>query len=154
MEDRAYVEKFYISLELHNNIFCRYVKFMIMPAIFGISCAVIVTIYVSIRHTELPFYFYIFFPYTGVTLMFLVFWFSYDAVCIRRHSEEVLNRLLDYEAEHLRGMTKGERMNVMKRARALRAINFPMGSFAEFSLNVPINIWEEVLNQLVFLLSF
>ena len=152
MEDRALVEKLYISLELHKNIFSLWVKFMIMPTIFGISCGVIVTIYVSIRHTELPFYFYMFFPYTGVMLMFVVFWFSYDAVCILRHSEEVLNGLLDYEAKHLRG--KGQKMNVMKRASALRAINFPMGSFAEFSLNVPINIWEEVLNQLLFLLSF
>ena len=65
-----------------------------------------------------------------------------------------MNRLLDYEAEHLRGMTKKQRMNIMKRAQALRAVNFPTGPFAEFSLNVTINIWEEVLNQLLFLLSF
>lgn len=107
---------------------------MIITTIFGISCAVVLTLYVSVRHIELPFYFYMYFPYTGVTLILIVFWISYNIVCILRHSEDVLNRLLDCEAEHLRSMTmKTQRMIIMKRAKALRGVNFPMEPFAEFS---------------------
>ena len=48
-----------------------------------------------------------------------------------------MNRFLEYEAdEHLRGKSKKQRMCKMKRATALRGINFALGSFAEFSLNI------------------
>ena len=46
-------------------------------------------------------------------------------------------------------------MNIeKKRGKATRPLNYRIGEFMEFSLDVPMGIWDEILNQLVFLLSF
>ena len=114
----------------------------------------IVTTFVSIRYTELPIYYYVVFPNTAFTLMLIIFWLSYDGVLFTRASEDILSTLLSYEAPYVRQMPRAVRVQVMKRARAMRVIEFPIGEFADFSINLPITIWEEVLNQVLFLLSF
>ena len=42
---------------------------------------------------------------------------------------------------------------VVRRSGALRPMCVPIGEFAEMSLEVMVTIWEELLSQLLFLLS-
>ena len=43
---------------------------------------------------------------------------------------------------------------IVRKGKATRAMNFRLGDFMEFSIDVPIGVWEEILNQVFFLLSF
>ena len=74
------------------------------------------------------------------TLMLIIFWLSYDGVLCIRASEEILRQLLSYEAPYVLQMPRAERVKVMKRARVMRVIEFPIGKFADFSINLPIAI--------------
>ena len=154
MDVRAKVERLYICYELFNRINYTWLKFMLPPTIFGVSLTVIVTTFVSIRYTELPFMYYIFFANTAFTLMLIIFWLCYDALLITRDSEDIMSQLLSFEAPYLRSVSKAGRIRVMKRAKAMRVIEFPIGEFADFSISLPIVLWEEILNQVLFLLSF
>ena len=154
MEDRRKVERLYICLELHNRICYAWVKLILPLVIFSLSLTVIVTGFISIRYTELPVYYYIFFVNTALSLLIIIFWSCYDILLVTRASEDILGQLLSYEAAHLRKMPKVERTVVMKRAKAMRLIEIPVGDFSDFGVSVPIAIWDEIVNQIFVLLSF
>ena len=154
MERRAVVERLYNYVQCHTRIAQNWMKFMLPPTISSVSTAVIVATFVSIRYTELPLFLYIFYPNTAFNLMFIIFWMCYDAVLLVRASEEIMGKLLSHDAEYLRPLPRAVRMEVLKRARAMKVLEFPLGDFADFSLNLPITIWDEILNQVFFLLSF
>ena len=154
MDTRRKVERLYVCAELFNGAFSRWLKVMFPPTLIGLSVAIILTTFVSIRFTNLPFFLYIVFPYVAVTLMLIIFWISYDAVVVTRSFEDVLAQLLSHDAAYLGQMGRKERTRVMKRARAMRPVNFPIGEFADFSMNFPFAVWDEILNQVLFLLSF
>ena len=104
MDRRAKVERLYFCLELYTRISCVWIKFMLPPTIFSMSLTIIVTTFVSIRYTDLPFMFYIFFPNTAFTLLLIIFWASIDIVLITRDSEAILGELLSYEASYLQSV--------------------------------------------------
>ena len=85
--------------------------------------------------------------------MLVVFWLCYDIVLITRESEYIKAQLWSYEAPYARLMPKSEMTCAMKRAKALRVIEIPVGNFSDISIDLPIAIWDEILNQVLFLLS-
>ena len=154
MEGRAFVERLYICLQHHFRVYSIWIKFEMPPLLSSISVAVIVAAFVSIRYTDLPLVLYLVYPNTACNLMFMVFWLCYDIVRIVRASEEIIGRLQSDDADYLRPLSRAMRVQVLKRARALKEIVYPVGEFSELTLNLPIAMWEEILNQILFLLSF
>ena len=152
MERRAKVEKMYLQLTLFNRVVHVWLRLVLPPAVFAISSTVIITLFVTIRYTQLPLMFYIIFPYVGLTVIFMMFWQFYDVIRILRAAENILEPLWSHEAPYLKRLSKVERTKVLKKAKAMRPLVFPIGD-SEFSINVPIMTWEEILNQMVFLLS-
>ena len=51
-------------------------------------------------------------------------------------------------------MSKAERNVVIKRARAMRLIEYPIGDLPNFAITVPIAICDEVVNQALVLFCF
>ena len=153
MAVRAKVEHLYICQELYSRTCYVWMKFMLPPTFLSISVAIIIAALISVRFTELPFHFYIIFPFLAFMGMFSIFWMAYDIVLITRDSEYMRGQLLSHESTHLRRMSKYERTRVVMRAKAMRVTEFPVGNFADFSLNLPIAVWDEVVNQVLFLLS-
>ena len=154
MEGRAILERLYICLQHHFRVYRIWIKFEMPPLLSSVSVAVIVAAFVSIHYTELPMILYLVYPNTAFNLMFMVFWLSYDIVRIVRASDEIIGRLQSENADYLRPLSRAMRMQVLKRARSLKQIEYPVGEFSELTLNLPIALWEEILNQVLFLLSF
>ena len=140
-------------MEIYNKIFSSWLKFAICPALVGGFCAVVTFLYVTLRHTNLPIFIYLAFPYSAVTLMGLLLWISYDADQVMKSSRQLCLQLRSLQAPCFSGWTKSRREKAVKRALACRPCTFPVGIFADFSLTVPLRIWEEILNQLMLLLS-
>ena len=147
------LEKLYIFMEVYNSVFSKWLKFMVAPTLFAISCGMIVVFYVTLRHTELPILLYVVFPYAGLTMLVILFWISYDATVVIQASEKLLSQLRSDGSQYLAGLSREEKIRILLRSRAMRPLAFPIGNFTNFSLAVPANIWDEVLNQIVFLLS-
>ena len=156
LESQAVVERLYICLELHLRITQGWMRFELVPTVFGAVTGVLAASYATIRYSQLlPAYLYIMFPLIAVVLISSIFWIFYDAVVVVRASEEiVLPTLRSYEAEPLKQLSRAEKVKALKRVRAMQVLRFPIGNFISFSLKVPVVIWDEVLSQLILLLSF
>ena len=85
--------------------------------------------------------------------MFVITWLCYDAVVAKRSADETMEKLQSRTAPYLQRLTPADKLFVMRRARALQPVYIAMGEYAEITLDVPVNIWDEVINQLLFLLS-
>ena len=153
LEQREKVEHMYICLELFNRICFPWIRFSWPLIIFSLSLGVIITAFVSIRFTSIPIYLYMIFPTTATILMAIMFWNLYDLLIVIRDSEDIMRQLWSYEAPYLRPMPNNLRTRVLKRAKAMRVLEFPVGEFADFNINLPIAMWDEILNQVLFLLS-
>ena len=63
-----------------------------------------------------------------------------------------MGQLLSFEIVSLTFLMMGKIMG-LKRKQATRAFEFPVGTLTDFRVSVPTNVWEEVLNQALFLLN-
>ena len=153
-ERRKKAEQLYICITLFNRVFRVWCRFMIVPTLIGLTLCIIYTLYLTIRYTELPFLLYMVISTAGVTVLLIIFWVSYDVVLVKRTAEGIISKLSSHDgAPYLKWMTRQERVAVVKRTTAMKVLEFPIGDFAEFSLGLPVLVWEEVLNQVLFMLS-
>lgn len=112
---------------------------------------VVLCLYIPIKHPEIPAILSGSFFVVGLVTQGVIFWTSYDIVQVIRASEQVMGQLhsissRNKQLEYLRYFSK--------RSKALWPVNLPIGSFGKFSIEVPIIMWDEILNQLLFLLGF
>ena len=115
--------------------------------------AVALGMYISIRHTQLPVFIYCLFPYVAVLFLVEIFDLCHDGILTIRASEDVLSRLRSTENGYLYRLPMEERMSIQKRGKALRPAFFSVGNYTQFNFDVPVGVWEEILNQTVFLLT-
>ena len=121
----------------------------------NMSAGAILCLYIPIRHHEIPALLRLCFPLVGIVIVVVSFWWSYDVVLLTRASEDVLGKLRSFDYNwRENGISDIQRLRYLKRAKACRPVNIPIGTFGEFSLDVPVIMWDEILNQLLFLLSF
>ena len=124
------------------------------PVIFLWGTGVTVLLYITFRPYGLPVLVYCWLPLLAVISMFIVTWQFYDAVVVKRSTDEVLSKLQSRTTGYYRTLLqRGEKTDFMRRCRALQPVRLAIGEFTEFTLEVAMNIWEEVFNQLLFLLS-
>ena len=149
---RQRLEQMYVQLEVFNRIGQVWIRFYFPPWLVTLATTVIIAAFFTIRFTQLPLFLYVFFPYIAVILMTLIFWQSYDMFCAIRTSEDVLAVLGRHEAPYFEHMTRAQRIEKMKRSKAMRPLVFPVAD-SDFSLNLPVSTWDEIINQTLFLLS-
>ena len=153
IDDRLNLRHQYLKLQVHTAIGNNWVMFMIVPTIVSVASSIIVCLYATLRHTELPIYMYIFFPYVGANLFGLLFWLAYEVIMIIRASEAIMGTLSSTEEQYYQESPVQQKLYIRKLARSTRPIFFRIGIFMDFSFDVPVGIWDEIVNQLVFLLT-
>lgn len=123
------------------------------PTLSSMSCAAVAVAYVTIRGDQLPGPLYICFPIVASFLMGIIFWVSFDGMRLKQISESIVAGLQSRSSEYLWNLERQKRNEIVKRAKALRVASVPIGGFGELSYNIPINIWEGSLDQLLVLLT-
>ena len=150
-------EKVYIiyrSMKVYNNIVMNELKTMAVMIPFGSCCGVILTLYVTIRPHDLHILVYVCFPIVAIDVMVLVTWLVFDAVKAKGAANEVIENLRFGMNRHfMRYEGPYEKKLCACRLTSLRPVSLGIGDFSEASVNVPMNVWDEVFTQLVFLLS-
>ena len=136
-----------------------WVKLMLAPTLASVTGAIIVSFYVTIRHEDVPSVLIPAIVYTEVALLGIVFWMCDQMLSVKTTSEAVIAVLTSITAEqvgreNLNSNGRDLKKYIMRRAKATRAMNFRVGDFMELSLDVPIGVWDEILNQVLLLLSF
>ena len=89
MDDGLELGHQYVRLQVHVAIANDWIMFMIVPTIVSVASSIIICLYITIRHTELPIYLYILFPYVGANLFCLLFYLAYEVMMMIRASEAV-----------------------------------------------------------------
>ena len=110
-------------------------------------------IYISIRHTDIPVFIYCLFAYTTVLFLVELFDLCRDQMLAVRASENALSRLRSTVHRYLSRLPMKERMRIAKAGKALHPAFFSVCNYTQFNVNVPVGVWEETLNQTVFLLT-
>ena len=153
LETRAKMENFYVRLQIFNKAYCDWWERQFPGALVSLSSTVIVGLFVGLRHTELPWYLYWVYPITGTVLLIQIFVFAYCVIGVQQESEEIVEKLQSLASGSLDGLTLVEKKKVLKRSRAMTPLPFGIHGFTDFSWAVPLAAWDEILNQLFFLLS-
>ena len=153
-EDKKTLEFLYIILEVQTKLYRGWIIFFLLPLIFNCCCGALAFLYIPIRHPEMPIMMNVSLLVLAATILTVILWVSVEFVLVVRGSEEVLGKLSTFEEDWRRDFSVVERLRFLKRAKACRPVEVPVGTFGAFSLDVPIIICDEILNQLIFLLSF
>ena len=147
------VEFLYRSMKLYNGVLMIWLEQIITPLLFSVCAGITILLYVTFRPSGLPFFVYLWFPLVAFVGMGVISWLMYDTVMVKRAAEQVAGTLQSRSAPFHRRLSLFQRKELIRRARALRPVHLSLGNFSEVSLEVLANMWDEVLNQLLFLLS-
>ena len=147
------VERMYRCMKIYNIIYMKWLKFVIAPAVFSACVTIAVTLYITCRPTAMPLIIYFAFPLSAATVLFVIFRICYDAVVTKRAGDGVLGNLQSRTAGYFSRLTQVEKREMRRRAKALHPVYIGIGEFSEITLEVSMSMWDEILNQLLFLLS-
>ena len=156
LKDRKKLEVAYVILEVHVKVLHQWIALVLFPALVNAASGVIIALYIPIRHPEIPTLLNLCILVFAALLLVIAFSTSYDIVLVTRACEEVLGKLKTFGCEQENGndISPLQRLRFIKRAKACRCVEILIGTFGVFSLDVPVILWDEILNQLLFLLSF
>ena len=157
LESRLRLWQKYVELQVFNELSRTWVKLMLVPTIASVTTTIIVCFYVTIRHEDLPAILIANVAYVGVALLGILFWIFQQMIGVMRISEAVIAALTTITPNGSdNGRNPGWELKhyIVRRGKATRKLHFRVGEFTEASLDVSVGIWDEILNQLLFLLSF
>ena len=126
----------------------------ILSPVLLVACSgIILALYITVRPLGFPWFVYMWCPLVAIVGIFIISWIFYDIVMIKRAAEEVVGRLQSRSEWMCRSLALDQRKELRRRAGTLRPIHLSLWNFADASFEVLANVWDEVLNQLLFLLS-
>ena len=147
------VERLYRSGKLYNLVIMRWLKVTSVLLLSSTSAAITLLLYATITASGLPMLIHCWLPIIAGVTISLTTWIFLDAVWAKRAADEVLENLQSRTEDCYGRLPLTERKELVRRARALQPLYLGLGNFTELSFDVIISVWDEVLNQLLFLLS-
>ena len=153
IRSRAVRMRAYVELQIYNVVANEWVRIALAPIFFSLGGVVVILWYIPLKHSEvIPGSISAGFSYLGVAMAAVVIWTATDALGTTRTSESVLLELQARPTSRPQ-LVWLRQTGLLKRARALRPVAHPIGSFGNITLSVPVVFLEEIFNQLLFLLS-
>ena len=147
------VEKVYVGLRLFNVLYVNFMWYIMGPGILGIGAGNVILLYLAVRPSGLPPLIHYWVPLFAFGGVIILSWLWYDVVTLKREADEVKENLQARTHEFLRDLGPSQRKYLARRARALRPFYFTIGQFSDMTLEGLVGVWDEILNQLLFLLS-
>ena len=147
------VERMCDSMRLFNILVMNWLYYFLGPIILGVCSGIVLMLYISVRQSGLPpMLHYCMLPLAFGTIM-AVSWLWYDVVTMNREADVVIESLQSRSHRFLRDLEPSGRAHLFRKARALRSVHLTIGQFSDITLEGLVGIWDEVVNQLMFLLS-
>ena len=151
--DPQVVEKLYVALVMYRNLAAAFLRIIMGPLVFPGSAGIVIAAFVTVKHSEMPIYVYVFFPVAAAAGAIIHFLNILGGMCVVRICNAVLRKLLTADHGCLTRLPGKDREFYMKKARSLRPVSLPLGDFAKFSVNSMWNLAKEIVNQVLLLLS-
>ena len=147
------VEKMYTCMRLCNVLFMNWVYYVLGPIIMGIGSGIVLLFYISVRPSGLPPFIYYWIPFIAFGTFLVLSWLWYDVVTMKREGEDMVEILQSRSHRFLRELEPHQRQFVYRKGRALRPPYLTIGQFSDMTLEGLVGVWDEILNQFLFLLS-
>ena len=144
------MERLYVYLQIYHRAHCAWWNWTLPGTLFSLSSTVILAMYIGLRHTELQWYLYWVFWFAGVGVLVQIFGIGHNVMFAKDDSVETVGKLQSPACTALQALSLEERRKILKRSKAISDLQF---GIANFSWAVPLGAWNEILNQLLFLLS-
>ena len=143
----------FLCLRIYCVLLNEWLRLLLIPTIFTLRTGISFCLYIVLRHGGISGWLVVIASYVGLTMLGMFMAQSYDAVTGLILMEDVVQTLKSTRERYFRDMTVRRRLYFVKLGRAVRAPRFDVGSFMEFSIEIPLAIVDEVIGQLLFLLS-
>ena len=91
--------------------------------------------------------------YAGLMLGGILIWDQYKAVSGMRLADDLARTLTSTREEYFGRLRPEQQLFFVKLGKGVHVPRFEFGSFMEYSFEVPLTIMDEILGQLLFLLS-
>ena len=143
----------YYLLQVYLCLINSWIKFMIVPTLISICSSIVIALYISLRHSDIAILIYLAFVCLGVSLLILLFWFSFEFIALIRSTEAIVATLNSRDQAYFVQLSPDEQRFLTKCGKATRQAVIEIGDFVEYSIDCPIGFWDEILNQLIFLLT-
>ena len=141
----------YVELQIYLRWGNEWVKNILPPTFFCIGGAVVLLLYIPLAHSEsFPGLLSAGFAYVAMDLVAIVFWVCTDCLAVTRNTEDIL---ISLQSKPEAAWRLDGQVELLKRAKAVRPVLHPIGNFGSITLGVLVVFTEEILNQLLFLLS-
>ena len=144
----------YNTLLLHNKLFASWFSVTICPVLVSLCACITIFFYVAIANENMPGILNFMFWYSAFLIAGIVFWTLFEIVGVITSAQVLLQRLEQTDGLSIKGSSKLENKYIDCKVKSMRPISFPAWKFGEVSISVPEGCWDEILNQLLFLLSF
>ena len=144
----------YVQLQVYNVVFNEWVRIAVAPVLFSTGGFVILLLYIPLRYSQgIPGFMSAGFTYLALAMLAVVLCGLTDVLGATRNSESVIRSLQSKRISSIGHVQLSEHPELLKRAKVLRPVAIPIGSFGNVTLSAPVAFLEEILNQLLFLLS-
>ena len=153
IKDRREVERMYVSLLVFGNLFASFLRIIMGPFVFAGPLGVVVAIFVTAQHSEMPIYVYVFFPVTAASGFKIQVLNIYGGMYVIRICDAILHTLVSADCTCLMRLSRMDRELFMMTEKSLPRISLPLGEFAKFSLNSMWNLTKEIVSQVLVLVS-
>lgn len=155
-DGRSWLEVYmmYRTMQVYNAVLTNWLKVVGVLVPFGGCCGVIVTLYVTLRPSNIPIIIYPCFPLVAFMTMSIVTALMMNAIATKGKTEEALSNLQQaIYIQYMRNFDVNQKKICLMRLKSLRPVTLKIGEYAEASSGVVMNVWDEVFNQLLLLLS-
>ena len=143
----------YTCQRLCNLLFMNWLYYVLGPGITGIGSGIVLLLYLSAKPEGIPPFIHYFVPLIAFATILILSWLWYDVVMLKRESEETMEKLQSKMHKFLWHLKPAERKYLFRSARALRPASVTIGQFSDMTYEGLVGVWEEILNQFLFLLS-
>ena len=147
------MEQLYGTMWVYGSALSAVSKVIIPTMLLSGGIGIVMMTFLSLRNFNMPTFLFLCVSSTALAGSLVMFGQIYEAVCITRASQAIISRMLSAEELDLKLMTKSERDEIMRRAKAFRLVQAPIGDFGYVSMSVFMACCEEILSQVLFLLS-
>ena len=131
----------------------NWLYYVLPPVILGVGSGIVLLLYLSANPKGIPPFLHYGVPLIAFGTLLTMSWLWYDIVFIQRESDEAMENLRTKTHKFLWDLEPCQRKYLFRSGRALRPVGITIGQFADMTFEGLVGVWEEILNQFLFLLS-
>ena len=142
-----------LCIRIYCSLLNEWLSLFLVPTALTLRTAIAFCFYVVLRREGIPGWAAAITGYAGLMMGGMFLWHCYEALSGIRLTDDVAQTLMSTKEKYFQRLMPDQQLYLVKLGKAWRGVRIDFGPFMEFSVEVPLTVLDEVLGQLLFLLS-